>query len=206
MRIRRTTRFPEAMALGAAGDTLLAYAMGRAVAEESRAIGVRQNFAPVADVNINPENPVINTRSFGENPFLVTDLASSFARGLQSEGVLATAKHFPGHGDTQTDSHLNLPVISASRGRLDSVELVPYRRLVEDGVAGIMIAHIEVPSLQQHETVPATLSHTVVTNLLENQLAFKGLIVSDAMDMGALVNASGPIRPPCAPSRPASTF
>src|ERR1041385_8416769 len=191
MRIRRATRFPEAMALGATRDTLLAYRMGKAIAEESQAIGIRQDFAPVADVNINPENPVINTRSFGENPVLVADMASTFAAGLQSGGVLATAKHFPGHGDTQTDSHLDLPVITASRGRLDSVELIPYRRLIGSGVSAIMIAHLEVPSLQQNEVVPATLSSKIVTDLLKNELGFKGLIVSDAMEMGALVNAFG---------------
>ncbi len=191
MRIRRSTRFPEAMALGAARDTVLAYQMGKAIGQESRAIGVHQNFGPVADVNSNPDNPVINTRSFGENPELVADLANAVMLGLTSEGVIATAKHFPGHGDTQTDSHLNLPVISVSRGRLDSVELLPYKKIISAGIPSIMIAHLEVPAIQQNEIEPATLSKLIVTDLLKNELGFRGLVVTDAMEMGALVNAYG---------------
>ncbi|HMD14481.1 MAG TPA: glycoside hydrolase family 3 N-terminal domain-containing protein, partial [Bacteroidota bacterium] len=140
MRIRRSTRFPEAMALGASRDSALSYAVGTAIGEETRAIGVQIDFAPVADVNVNPENPVINTRSFGENPELVATLATAYTRGVQLSGALSVAKHFPGHGDTQTDSHLNLPLVLHSRARLDSVELVPFRRLIQNNVNGIMVA------------------------------------------------------------------
>lgn len=191
MRIRRTTRFPEAMALGATRDTLLAYQVGKAIGEETRAIGVHQNFAPVADVNNNPNNPVINTRSFGEDPALVAAMAAAYAAGMQSTGVLATAKHFPGHGDTDIDSHVDLPRVPHSRARLDSVELVPFRKLIEQGVSSMMIAHLEVPALQQKSTLPATLSPFIIDSLLKREMGFRGLVVTDAMDMGALVNAYG---------------
>lgn len=191
MRIRRATRFPEAMALGATRDSSLAFAMGKAIGEETRAIGVSQDFAPVADVNVNPDNPVINTRSFGEDPLLVAGLASAFASGLRSAGVLATAKHFPGHGDTRTDSHLDLPVIPVSATRLDSVELVPFRRLIEEKIPSVMIAHVEVPAVEKRNLVPATLSPEIVDGLLGRRLGFDGIIVTDAMDMGALVNGFG---------------
>ncbi len=191
MRIRRSTRFPEAMALGATRDTLLAYKMGKVIAEESRAIGVHQVFAPVVDVNINPENPVINTRSFGEDANLVAEMASAFTSGLQSGGAIATAKHFPGHGDTQIDSHLELPIINVSRGRMDSVELYPYRSVIHRGVGSVMIAHLEVPSIEP-KPIPSTLSPRIVTDLLQRELGFHGLIVTDAMEMGALNNTFGP--------------
>jgi len=192
MRIRRSTRFPEAMALGASRDTLLAYRMGRRIAAEARAIGVHQVYAPVADVNNNPLNPVINTRSFGENPSLVASMASAVARGLQEGGVIATAKHFPGHGDTDVDSHLGLPFMRHSRGRLDSVELVPFRRLVADGVASVMIAHCDIPSLGGRTGVPATLSPNAVDSLLVRDMGFRGLIVTDAMDMAGLTKNYSP--------------
>jgi len=191
MRIRRSTRFPEAMALGASRDSALSFAVGKAIGDETRAIGVQIDFAPVADVNVNPENPVINTRSFGENPELVATLASAYSRGLQSSGALSVAKHFPGHGDTQTDSHLNLPLILHSRARLDSVEFVPFRQLIKNNVDGIMVAHLEVPSLQQQQSLPATLSPYVINGLLKHEFGFNGLVVTDAMDMGALVNSFG---------------
>src|ERR1051326_5081076 len=191
MRIRRATRFPEAMALGATRDTMLAYRMGKAIGEETRAIGVMQDFAPVTDVNVNPNNPVINARSFGENPELVAAMAGAFTTGLQSAGVVATAKHFPGHGDTDVDSHLDLPRIPATRARLDSVELKPFRELVRRGAASVMIAHLEVPSIEKNSTLPASLSPDIVGGLLKHDLGFTGLIVTDAMDMGALVNAYG---------------
>ena len=167
MRIRRSTRFPEAMALAATRDTALAYRMGAALGEESRAIGIRQVFAPVADVNINPLNPVINVRSFGEDPHLVAAMAGAVASGLQSAGVLATAKLFPGHGDTDVDSHLDLPRVSASRARLDSVELLPFRSLIARGIGSVMIAHLEVPAVDRTGVLPSTLSGAVVTDLLE---------------------------------------
>ena len=190
MRIRRGTRFPEAMAIGATRDTTLAYKVGEAIGKESRALGIHQVFAPVADVNNNPDNPVINTRSFGENQYLVADMASAFAAGLQSGGVLATAKHFPGHGDTQTDSHLDLPIISQTKPRLDSVELYPFRRLIDQHIPSIMVAHLEVPSLETKK-IPATLSPSIITGLLKKALGFHGLVVTDALDMGAIVNGFG---------------
>ena len=191
MRIRRGTRFPEAMAVGATRDTAMAREMGRAVAQEARAMGVGLDFAPVADVNVNPDNPVINTRSFGEDPALVASMAVAFASGLQAGGVLATGKHFPGHGDTQVDSHLDLPLIAGSRSRLDSVELAPFRELVRRGVSSMMIGHLEVPAIEQNRTLPATLSVSIIQGLLENQLKFNGLVITDAMDMGALVHGFG---------------
>lgn len=191
MRIRRGTRFPEAMAVGATRDTAMARAIGKAVAQEARAMGVGLDFAPVADVNVNPDNPVINTRSFGEDPALVASMAGAFASGLQSGGVLATGKHFPGHGDTQVDSHLDLPIISAPRSRLDSVELTPFRELIRRGVSSMMIAHLEVPAIEGQHALPATLSGSIVQGLLEKQLGFGGLVITDAMDMGALIHGFG---------------
>lgn len=191
MRIRRATRFPEAMALGATRDSALAYQMGKAIGEETRAMGVHQNFAPVADVNNNPANPVINTRSFGEDPQLVAQMASAVSAGMQSAGVLATGKHFPGHGDTDVDSHLDLPRVPHARTRLDSIELVPFRTLIDRGIASMMVAHLEVPALQHQKTFPSTLSPYIIDSLLKGELHFQGLVVTDAMDMGALVNTFG---------------
>lgn len=191
MRIRRGTRFPEAMAVGATRDTMLARELGKSVGQEARAMGFGIDFAPVADVNVNPDNPVINTRSFGEDPLLVADMACAFAGGLQSTGVLATGKHFPGHGDTQVDSHLDLPRINVTRARMDSVELYPFRRLIRSGISSIMIAHLEVPAYEDQRTLPATLSRSIVHGLLEDKLHFNGLVVTDAMDMGALVHGFG---------------
>jgi beta-N-acetylhexosaminidase len=188
MRLRRATRFPEAMALGASRDSVLAYRMGRAVAREARAIGIQQVYAPVADVNLNPDNPVINIRSFGESPKLVADMATAVARGLQSEGAIATAKHFPGHGDTDVDSHLGLPLIIYSRQRLDTVEIAPFRRLVERGITSIMTAHIVLPALDAgKKPIPATLSKKIVGGLLQGELGFDGLVVTDAMEMRGLM-------------------
>jgi beta-glucosidase-like glycosyl hydrolase/CubicO group peptidase (beta-lactamase class C family) len=191
MRIRRGTRFPEAMAIGASRDTALAFETGKAIGEEARAMGIEQDYAPVADVNVNPDNPVINTRSFGENPAVVAGMASAFARGLKDGGVIATAKHFPGHGDTQVDSHVDLPLIPFTRARLDSVELVPFRRLVSEGIGSIMIAHLVVPALETTPSLPSTLSPSIIHGFLQGELGYKGLIVTDAMDMGAVVNKYG---------------
>ncbi len=192
MRIHRGTRFPEAMALGATRDTLLAWRVGSVIGDEMRAIGVHLDFAPVADVNRNPLNPVINIRSFGESPELVAAMSSAFASGLQSRGVGATAKHFPGHGDTDVDSHLSLPVVSHSRAELDSIDLVPYKSLIRRGVDAVMVAHLELPALDPHVVLPSSLSQNVVSGLLQRDLGFQGLVITDAMDMGALVNNFGP--------------
>jgi beta-glucosidase-like glycosyl hydrolase/CubicO group peptidase (beta-lactamase class C family) len=189
MRVRRATLFPRAMLVGATRNPQYAYDMGRVIAKEARALGVHQDYAPVVDVNNNPMNPVINTRSFGEDPRLVAEMAAAFARGLQDGGVIATAKHFPGHGDTDVDSHLDMPVLPFAKQRLDSLELVGFRRAVESGVMSMMIAHLSVPAYDTTRGLPATLSGPIITGLLQNQLGFKGLIVTDAMTMQGVTKA-----------------
>ncbi len=179
------TRFPALMAVGASGDPGMAYEMGRVTAVEARAIGVHVPFAPVLDVNNNPENPVINVRSFGEDPARVSALGAAFVRGMQDHGAIATAKHFPGHGDTEVDSHLALPVIRVSRERMDSVELLPFRHAVDAGLGAVMTAHITVPEITGART-PATLAPAVLTELLREEMGFAGLVVTDAMDMAAV--------------------
>ena len=165
--------------------------MGRVVAAEARSLGVHINYAPVADVNNNPANPVINVRSFGEDPALVGSMASAYSRGLQDGGLIATAKHFPGHGDTDVDSHSGLPVLEISRTRLDSLELVPFRQAIASGVGAIMIAHIALPEVEGKPGIPATLSEAVVTQILRDDLGFDGLIVTDAMRMQGITNDFG---------------
>lgn len=184
------TRFPPLMALGAAADERLAYELGRITAIEARAVGVHMTYAPVVDVNNNPANPIINTRSYGEDPALVSRLAVAHIRGLQEHGLLATAKHFPGHGDTGVDSHIDLPVITVDELRADSVELPPYRAAIEAGVAGVMSAHIAFPALTG-DSVPATLSPRLLTGLLREELGFRGLVITDALDMGGIVRRYG---------------
>jgi beta-N-acetylhexosaminidase len=176
------TIFPPQMAFGAIRDTMLAYEEGRITAIEGRALGVQVDFAPDLDVNNNAANPVINTRSYGEDPRLVAALGRSFIRGAQANGMIATGKHFPGHGDTEINSHLALPVVRASRARLDSVELVPFRAAIGAGVDAIMTFHGSMPALDS-SGVPATLSPPVLTGLLRGDMQFRGLIISDAMDM-----------------------
>lgn len=184
------TRFPPAMALGATGDPELAWKLGRITALEARAVGVHMTFAPVVDVNNNPGNPIINTRSFGADATLVGRFAVAQIRGLQQNGLIATAKHFPGHGDTGTDSHIELPVIEVDRARADSVELAPYRDAIEAGVDAVMSAHIAFPALTG-DTIPATLNPRLLTGLLREELGFDGIIVTDALDMGAIVKRFG---------------
>jgi beta-N-acetylhexosaminidase len=176
------TVFAPQMALGATRDTGLAYEQGRVTARESRALGIHVAFAPVMDVNNNPANPVIGARSFGEDPELVSAMGASLIRGLQDHGVLATAKHFPGHGDTETNSHLAITTVTASRPRLDSLELVPFRRAIRSGVGGIMTFHGVVPALDT-SPVPVTLSPKVMTDLLRRDFSFDGLLITDALDM-----------------------
>jgi beta-N-acetylhexosaminidase len=185
MRMAGATNFPRAMAFGAAGDEALAVEAGRVTALEGRALGVHVNFAPVADVNNNPRNPVINIRSYGEDPARVGAMTSAFARGLQRGGMIATLKHFPGHGDTGVDSHLGLPIVAHERPRLDQVELAPFRAGIAAGAEAVMVAHVEMPTLDK-TSGPATFSPQVVTVLLREQLGFHGLIVSDAMNMNAV--------------------
>jgi len=186
MRVDEGTSFPTAMAVAAAGDPKDAYTMGKVTALEARAVGVQWIYAPDADVNNNPANPIINTRSFGENPERVSAFVTEFIRGVQENGGLATAKHFPGHGDTAADSHIDLPVIKADRARLDQLELVPFRAAIAAGVGSIMTAHLNVPALEPDPNTPATLSSNILNNLLRKQLGFQGLVVTDAMDMGGI--------------------
>ena len=184
------TVFPPEMGIGASRDTALAYEQGRITALEGRAIGIHIAFAPVLDVNNNPANPVIGVRSYSEDPHLAAALGSSFVRGLQEHGMIATGKHFPGHGDTDQNSHLTLPTITVSRARLDTVELVPFRAAIASGLDAIMTAHIALPAILGDSSTPATLSSRVMTDLLRRDLGFRGLLITDAMDMnGVLANA-----------------
>jgi beta-glucosidase-like glycosyl hydrolase len=186
MRLFGGTTFPSMMAFGAAGDERLAFEAGRITGRESRAVGVHVDFAPVADVNNNARNPVINTRSFGEDPARVAALASAFARGLQEGGTLATLKHFPGHGDTEVDSHLGLPLIAHPRARLDQIELAPFRAGIAAGTAAVMIGHIELPAIDPSPRTPATFSAPAITGLLRGELGFRGLVYTDSMAMDAV--------------------
>lgn len=183
MRLQSGISFPSNMALGATRDSALVYWIGKTIAEEARGIGVGQNYAPVSDVNDNPDNPIINVRSFGENPGLVGKLASAFVAGSQDGGIIATAKHFPGHGDTEADSHSELPVISYGYNRLDTLELVPFESDIAAGVRSVMVAHIAFPNIETQPDVPATLSKRIITGLLRDSLGFHGLVVTDAMTM-----------------------
>jgi len=183
MRIAGATKFPRAMAFGATGDPGLAYEAGKVIGTESRALGVHVDFAPVADVNNNPRNPVINIRSFGEDPARAGEMVAGFARGLQEAGVLAVLKHFPGHGDTDVDSHLGLPIVPHARERLDAVELAPFKAGIAAGASGVMVGHIELPAIDP-EKQPATFSPKIIGTLLKP--GFDGLIYSDSMKMAAI--------------------
>jgi beta-N-acetylhexosaminidase len=182
--------FPPEMAVGATRDTTLAYEQGRLTALEGRALGIHIAYAPVLDVNNNPDNPVINTRSYGEDPQLAARMGVAFIHGLQDHGMIATGKHFPGHGDTGVNSHLALPVVTVSRSRLDTVELVPFRAAVNGGVGAIMSFHGSMPALDS-SGVPGTLSPKVLTGLLRGEMGFRGIIISDAMDMRAVLDQFG---------------
>jgi beta-N-acetylhexosaminidase len=188
MRLLGTTVFPHAMAFGAAGSEEYAQTFGRITAEEARAIGIHWNFFPDADVNSNPANPIINTRSFGEDPKQVGDLVAAYIKGAHEGGMLVTVKHFPGHGDTATDSHLGVASVNVDRAHLDSIELPPFRHAIEAGVDSVMVAHVTVPALDSDPNHVATISPAVVSDLLEKQLGFKGLIVTDALDMAGLTH------------------
>ncbi len=185
------TNFPSLMALGATGDPELAYGMGQVTAVEARAVGIHVPFAPVLDVNNNPDNPIINVRSFGEDPAQVAALGAAFVRGVQEHGAIATGKHFPGHGDTGEDSHLELPTIAVSRERMDSVELRPFREAMAAGMGGIMTAHITIPSINGGTGDAATLSPKVLTGLLRDEMGFQGIVFTDAMDMSAISGRLG---------------
>ena len=177
------TRLPLAMAIGATGDEKLAYEAGKLTAQEARAIGIDVNFYPVADVNNNPANPIINIRSFGEDPAAVSRFVRAYIRGAQENGVIATAKHFPGHGDVTTDSHMQMPVLDVPRERLESLELPPFRAAIAEGVGAVMSAHIWLPKLEPEKGVPSTLSKNVLGGVLRGELGFKGIVFTDAMTM-----------------------
>jgi beta-N-acetylhexosaminidase len=191
MRIGGATRFPRAMAFGAAGDERLAEEAGHITAVEGRAMGLHVNFAPVADVNNNPRNPVINIRAFGEDPVRVGVMAGAWVRGLQRGGMDATLKHFPGHGDTDVDSHLGLPVIPHPRARIDQVELPPFRAGIAAEAHGVMVAHIELSAIDE-ASGPATFSRALVTGLLRDEMGFDGLVYSDSMRMDAITDMVEP--------------
>lgn len=185
------TIFPGAMALGATDHPENAYKVGVATGKELKALGINWNLAPVLDVNNNPDNPVIGVRSFGESPQKVSDFGRQMMKGMQDAGVITTLKHFPGHGDTAVDSHLDLPVISHSKDRLENVELLPFKKCIEAGADTVMSAHVYFPAIEPDKGVPATLSHKVMTGLLRNELGFDGVVTTDCMEMNAIANGVG---------------
>jgi beta-glucosidase-like glycosyl hydrolase len=185
MRLRDAIRFPRAMTLGALSeqDDDLIYHMSAEIARQCKLLGVHLNFAPVVDVNNNPNNPVINDRSFGQDKYAVTRKSIAYMQGLQDHGIIACAKHFPGHGDTDLDSHYDLPRISHTKERLHEIELYPFKHIISAGVGSIMTAHLEIPALESIKNMPSSLSHSIVTDILQTELGFKGLIITDALDM-----------------------
>jgi beta-N-acetylhexosaminidase len=183
MRLDSTISYPYQLTLGAIQDNKLIYEMGKQVAMDFKRIGMQVNFAPVADINNNPKNPVIGIRSFGDNKFNVATKVTSYMKGLQDNNVLVSVKHFPGHGDTDVDSHYDLPKLPFTLERLDSLELYPFRELIKEGASGIMVAHMSIPVLDNTPNLPSTLSRPIVTGLLKEDLGFKGIIFSDAMEM-----------------------
>jgi beta-N-acetylhexosaminidase len=192
MRLDSVLPFPRQMVLGASKDEELAYQMGVRVGSQCKRMGIHINFAPDVDVNNNPNNPVINDRSFGENKYWVARLGWQYAKGMQDQGVLACAKHFPGHGDTETDSHFSLPIVKGDRKRLDSLELYPFKELINNNIMGVMTAHLSVPALDTLPNSASSLSRPIVTGLLKNELGFKGLIVTDALNMKGVTDYYGP--------------
>ncbi|WP_315056371.1 glycoside hydrolase family 3 protein [Chryseobacterium indoltheticum] len=191
-RINTAHKFPWAMTLGAIQDKDLIYQMAAKIAEDCKRMGVNWDFAPVVDVNTNPNNPIIGNRSFGSEVSNVTQSALSYANGLQDNNILAAIKHFPGHGDTNTDSHLDLPVVSHSLQRLNKIELAPFKDLMNKGIGGVMVAHLYVPSLESGKGIPASISKNIITGLLKEKLGYKGLIITDALNMGAVANKYKP--------------
>lgn len=192
-RLKGATHFPGQMAIAATQSVELAKTVAKASARQLKAAGLNMNFAPVLDINNNPDNPVIGTRSFGGTPQLVAELATAYISGMQSEGIIACGKHFPGHGDTDTDSHLSLPVINHSLERLQEVELYPFIEAIKSGLECIMTAHIYFPAIEKREGIPATLSHSVLTGLLRRKLNYKNLIITDCMEMKAIIDTFGTV-------------
>ncbi len=182
-----TLSYPYQMALGAIQNEDLIYQMGQEVAKDFKRLGLNVNFAPVVDINNNPKNPVINYRSFGENKENVTSKAGAYMKGMMDEGIIVSLKHFPGHGDTDVDSHYDLPKLDFSAQRLQELEMYPFKKLIEQGAAGVMVAHMNIPSLDSTTNLPSSLSKPIVTDILKNELGFKGLIFTDAMDMNGVV-------------------
>ena len=192
MRIDSTSRFPWQMTIGAIEDSSLVYDMGLEIAKQCRRLGVHINFAPVVDVNSNPKNPIINNRSFGENPYNVAKHSNAYMKGLQDGNVIACAKHFPGHGDTDADSHKSLPTVLHKRTRLDSIDLVPFNSLIKNNVGAIMVAHLHVPELDATDSVASSLSYKIINDLLKEELGFEGLVVTDALNMKGVSNYFSP--------------
>uniref|UniRef100_UPI0026ED6B39 glycoside hydrolase family 3 protein n=1 Tax=Flavobacterium alvei TaxID=2080416 RepID=UPI0026ED6B39 len=192
MRLDSTYRYPWNMTLGAIQDLKLIEKVGTNMGNECKRMGIHFNFAPVLDINTNPKNPIIGNRSFGESKVNVADKAIAFLKGEQSQGVFCTGKHFPGHGDTATDSHKTLPTINFSEERIDLVELYPFKRMFDDGLASVMVAHLNIPSLETKQDCPSSLSYNVVTNLLQKELGFNGLIFTDALGMKGASNFMQP--------------
>ena len=188
MRLDDGFSFPFNMTLGAIEDNSLIYKVGKRIGVHAKRLGVHINFAPVTDINTNPNNPIIGSRSFGEDKKNVTLKSLAYLKGMQSEGIMGSAKHFPGHGDTSTDSHKTLPIIDFSAKRINNVELYPYKELIKNQLSGVMVAHMEVPSLEKTPKLPSTLSKNIITNLLKKKLKFEGLIITDAMDMKGVVD------------------
>ncbi|MBD3580963.1 glycoside hydrolase family 3 N-terminal domain-containing protein [Flavobacterium selenitireducens] len=192
MRLDSVMRFPWNMTLGAVQDLALIEKVGESYARQAKRMGIHFNFAPVLDINTNPKNPIIGTRSFGEDKVRVADRASAMMRGIQRHGVLATGKHFPGHGDTETDSHYALPMVNFSKERIQDVELFPYKRLFNEGLASVMVAHLNVPAYETRENYPSSISYPIVTQLLQNEMGFGGLIFTDALNMKGAANFKQP--------------
>lgn len=188
MRLDSTISFPFNMTLGSIQNDSLIFEMGKEIGKQCRRIGLHMNFAPVVDININPKNPVINSRSFGDDPEKVSNKALAFLNGMQSQDILASAKHFPGHGDTDSDSHKTLPIINHSYARLDSIELMPFKKLIKNNLSGVMVAHLYIPALEDEENLASTLSPKIVNGLLRDSLQFKGLVITDALDMNGVIN------------------
>ncbi len=185
-RIKTAHKFPWAMTLGAIQDNNLVYEMASKIAEDAKKMGIYWNFAPVVDVNTNPKNPIIGNRSFGSDVQNVIAKSLAYAQGLQDNGVLAAIKHFPGHGDTDVDSHLDLPVVKHSLERLNKIELAPFKALMDKKIGGVMIAHLYVPQLEKGKNIPASISYDIVTNLLKNKFPYEGLVITDALNMNAV--------------------
>ncbi|EJL68046.1 glycoside hydrolase family 3 protein [Chryseobacterium populi] len=191
-RIAKAHKFPWAMTLGAIQDKNLIEQMSAKIAEDCHRMGINWDFAPVVDVNTNPDNPIIGNRSFGSEVDNVINSALSYSNGLQNNNILAAIKHFPGHGDTSTDSHLDLPLVSHQLDRLNAIELAPFKALMDKGIGGVMVAHLYVPALESGKGIPASVSKNIITGLLKEKLGYKGLIITDALNMGAVANKYQP--------------